>query len=65
VHAHDLSNGDPSKEVIHHPHPYFCGDLRCVPGTFPLLDLAMNNETVIVCMSRAVVHDLCYVSHVV
>jgi hypothetical protein len=25
----------------------------------------VNNKTVIVCMSRAVVHDLCYVSHIV
>jgi hypothetical protein len=65
VHAHDLSNGNPSEQAIHHLRPYFCGDLRCVPGTIPLPDLAVNNKTVIVCMSRAVVHDLCYVSQVV
>jgi hypothetical protein len=65
VHAHDLSNGDPSEQAIHHPRPYFCGDLRCVPGTIPLPDLAVNKETVLICMSRAVVYDLCYVSHVV
>jgi hypothetical protein len=65
VHAHDLSNEDPNKQAIHYPRSYFYGDLCCVPGTIPLPDLAVNNKAVLVCMSRAVVHDLCYVSHVV
>ena len=65
VHAHDLSNGNPSKQAIHHPRLYFCRDLRCIPSTISLPDLTVNNKNILVCMSEAIIHDLCYVSHVV
>jgi hypothetical protein len=65
VHTYDLSNGDPDKQVIHHPRPYLCRDLRCIPGTIPLPNLTVNNKAVVFCMSRAIVQNLCYVLHIV
>jgi hypothetical protein len=65
VHAHDFSNGDLGKQAIHYPRPYFYGDLRCIPGSIPLPNLAVNNKAVVVCMSRDVVYNLCYVLHIV
>jgi hypothetical protein len=64
VHAHDLSNGDTGKQAIHQPHLYFCKDLRCILGMISLLNIAVNNKPVVVCMSHAIVYNLCYVSHI-
>jgi hypothetical protein len=64
VHAHDFGDGDPGKQAIHHPHPDCRGDLRCIPDMVPCPNLAVNNKPVSICMSRAVAHNLYYVSHV-
>jgi hypothetical protein len=64
VHAHDFGDGDPGKQAIHHPRPDCQGDLHCIPGMIPCPNLAVNNKPVSIGMSRAIVHNLYYVSHV-